>query len=140
MTEREFTNAGFRQYLGEHRLMGAQCKGCGALYLPPRSLCPRCFGQELNWHELSGKAKLQAFTIVHIAPSAMIAAGYGRDNPYCSGIVKLNEGPSVSAQILGVDATQPETIAIGTPLKKVFIDRGEDEERETILAFEIDNG
>ena len=37
----------------------------------------------------------------------MIEAGYGRDNPYCSGIVKLKDGVSISAQILGVDVDHP---------------------------------
>jgi uncharacterized OB-fold protein len=70
----------------------------------------------------------------------MIEAGYGRDNPYCSGIVKLNEGPSISAQILGVDVSQPEQIAIGAPLSPVFVKRGEGDESKYFLAFEVPNG
>lgn len=78
---------------------------------------------------------LAAFTTIHIAPTAMIAAGYGRDNPYCSGIVNLENGLSISAQILGVDVSQPQTIKIGTPLTVEFIERGEAEEKKTFLAF-----
>jgi uncharacterized OB-fold protein len=91
----------------------------------------------MSWEEMSGRGKLVAFTVVHIAPSSMIEAGYGRDNPYCSGIVQTEEGPSVSAQIVGVDTTQPEQIIIGTPLSATFIQRGEGEETRTHLAFEI---
>ena len=57
---------------------------------------------------MSGEGKLLAFTTVHIAPTAMIEAGYDRKNPYCTGIVQLDEGPAISAQILGVDPTKPE--------------------------------
>ena len=90
----------------------------------------------MAWVELSGRGKLAAFTTVHIAPTAMIEAGYGRDNPYCAGIVQLDEGPAISAQILDVDASQPAKIAIGTPLEVAFVERGEGEDRHTYLAFE----
>jgi uncharacterized OB-fold protein len=52
--------------------------------------------------------------------------------------VQLEEGPSISAQILGVDATRPEEIAIGTPLQVAFVQRAEgpDGKERTYLAFE----
>jgi uncharacterized OB-fold protein len=91
------------------------------------------------WTELSGKGWLAAFTTVHIAPTAMIEAGYGRDNPYCTGVVELEEGVCISAQILGVDASQPEKIGIGTPLEKVFLsqEQAPNGEMRTHLAFRV---
>jgi hypothetical protein len=136
MAGETFTQADFGARLTEHRLMAARCRGCGALYLPPRPLCPACFGTDMAWETLSGQGKLAAFTAVYIAPTAMIEAGYGRDNPYVAGIVQLAEGPSISAQILGVDARQPEQIAIGAPLQAVYIERGEGDTQRTLLAFE----
>jgi uncharacterized OB-fold protein len=135
-----FTSAAFFRFLGEHKLMGSHCKSCGALYLPPRSLCTACYSaeEEMEWVEMSGRGKLLAFTTVHIAPTAMIEAGYDRRNPYCVGIVQLDNGPAISAQILGVDPTRPGEITIGTPLKVAFVERGEGEERRTYLAFEKD--
>jgi uncharacterized OB-fold protein len=65
----------------------------------------------------------------------MIEAGYDRKNPYMSGIVKLAEGPFISAQILGLDAVAPDVTDIGTPLTVQFIERGEDEKKRTFLAF-----
>ena len=44
----------------------------------------------------------------------MIAEGYGRDNPYCSGVVELDEEPRLAGRIEGVDTTHPENIRIGT--------------------------
>jgi uncharacterized OB-fold protein len=81
------------------------------------------------------KGRLAAFTTIHIAPTAMIEAGYGRDNPYCSGIVELANGLSISAQILGVDVNQPGEIVIGTPVEAEFTERGEGDEAKTFLAF-----
>jgi uncharacterized OB-fold protein len=90
----------------------------------------------MAWVEMAGRGKLLAFTTVHIAPTAMIESGYDRENPYCAGIVQLEQGPAISAQILGVDATQPEQIKVGTPLRAVFVQRGEGEAQRTYLAFE----
>ena len=46
----------------------------------------------------------------------MSKRGYGRDNPYCTGIVTLEEGPRVSARILGVDGNNPQSIKTGMAL------------------------
>ena len=136
MGDREFTGTSFYQFLDEEKLMGARCGSCGALHLPPRALCPDCYGDEMTWQALSGRGKLLAFTTVHIAPTAMIEAGYGRDKPYCAGIVQLEEGPAISAQIVGVDVGRPSEIEVGTPLQATFVRRGEGDEARTYLAFE----
>jgi len=140
MPEREFNHESFQTYLGEHKLMGSRCSTCNTLYVPPRPLCPNCFGETMTWEEMGGHGQLRAFTVVHIATSAMIEAGYGRDNPYFSGIVKLEEGPSISAQIMGADAAHPEQLAIGAPLNVFFIERGEGEEARSFLAFDLASG
>lgn len=138
MSDRDFSSTSFYRFLDEQRLMGSRCQACGALHLPPRSLCPACYGEEMEWEQVNGKGKLVAFTSIHIAPTAMIEAGYGRDNPYCTGIVQLDGGPAISAQILGVDPAQPEEIDIGMPLRVTYVERGEGEGRRTYLAFERD--
>jgi hypothetical protein len=135
MLESAFNDNTFQQYLDGHKLMGSRCQNCGALHLPPRPLCPECYSQDLTWQELNGTGKLEAFTSVYVAPSAMIAAGYGRNNPYCVGVILLDEGPSISAQLVGVDPTQPEQINIGQSLEASFEDRGEGEDRKTFLVF-----
>ena len=78
----------------------------------------------MEWVALKGKGKLVAFTTIGVGTSMMLAMGHDRDNPYCSGIVELEEGPRISAQILGVDAHDPESIRIGTPLEVDFVERG----------------
>ena len=137
MTEQVFTRAAFEEKLAEHKLMASQCADCGAQYLPPKPMCTECYSGNMAWVDAGAKGTLEAFTIVYIASTAMIEAGYGRENPHCSGIVKLENGLSISAQILGVDVANPETIKIGTPVKAAFIDRGEGEGAKTFLAFEV---
>ena len=120
MTTKPFTQHAFQAYLVENKLMGSRCRACQALHVPPRPICPECVGQELEWEELSGDGTLKAFTVVHIGPSAMIEAGYDRSNPYVAAIVELAEGPSMSSQLLGVNAHQPQEIKIGMPLRVAF--------------------
>jgi uncharacterized OB-fold protein len=133
--ERPFTSASFERFLNEKKLMGSHCTTCNQDFLPPRAICPNCHGDRLTWVELSGKAKLAAFTSIYIAPTAMIEAGYGRDKPYLAGVVELEEGVKISAQILGLDASKPEEVKIGTRLRAEFVERREGEKKKTFLAF-----
>ncbi len=134
-TPRPFTAASFDQYLAEGKLMASRCVDCGTLNLPPRAICPRCHSESLEWTESSGKGRLAGFTVVSIAPTFMIEQGYGRDKPYVSGVVELDEGVKISARITGVDATRPEEIKIDTPMMVDFVTVGEDSEARTYLAF-----
>jgi uncharacterized OB-fold protein len=137
MSEQKFTRANFQQYLDEHKLMGARCQNCRSLFLPPRQLCPACYSEDLAWEPLSGKGRLAAFTAIHIGPKSMIQAGYDRKNPYFAGIVRLEEGPAISAQIFGLDTKAPEKNMIGKSLQVDFYKRDVGETGETILAFKV---
>ena len=88
----------------------------------------------MAWLEMSGKGKLAAFTSIAIAPTFMVQQGYGRDNPYVSGIVELEEGVKISARILGVAPGDPASIQIGIPLTLDFIEVGEENSQ---LAFRV---
>jgi len=131
-----FTAATFNQFLAEKRLMGVYCPQCEATYLPPRAICPQCFGGELAWVEVSGKGKLAAFTSIYIAPTFMVGQGFDRDNPYLTGIVELDDGPKISARLVGFDPTQPEQVRIGTPVSIAFLEHGEGDQKQTYLAFQ----
>jgi uncharacterized OB-fold protein len=135
MPENDFSQTAFRSFLSEKKLMASICKTCGAKYLPPKPLCTNCYGEVMAWSEVEGVGELKAFTTIHIAPTAMLDAGYGREHPYCTGIVKLSDDLSISAQITGVDPSQPESIKIGTPMEVEFLERGDGDTKETFLAF-----
>jgi len=104
--------------------MATKCKECGELWLPPRPICAHCHSDQLEWTELSGNGKLATYTVIGYGTMPMLNEGYNsKDNPYCSGIVEVEEGPRISAQILGVDVLNPESIKIGTKVKVEFVDR-----------------
>jgi uncharacterized OB-fold protein len=137
MAEEPFTESSFREYLSQHKLMGSRCLDCDALFVPPRPMCPKCHSERMAWSATSGQGKLAAFTSVYIGPTAMVEAGYDRTKPYATAVVELEEGPMISAQLLGVEADHPEEITIGTPLTVTYIERGVGEEKRTFLAFQV---
>lgn len=133
MSELNYTSAEYFETLKEKKIVGSKCKKCGAVHLPPRAICATCLSDDMEAVVFSGVGELAAYSVIYVPPTAMIEAGYGRDNPNVAGIVKLAEGPMISAQILGLEDVKPEEIKIGTPLKATFITRGE----QTFLAFEV---
>ncbi len=136
MEERPFSDTSYEQFLNEEKLMGSRCRKFGALLLPPRSICPKCHGAEMEWVELKGKGKLAAFTCIAVGPPFMIEEGYDRAHPYCCGVAELDEGVKIVARIEGVDTTKPETIKIGTPLSVLYLHRGDADNMRTYLAFQ----
>ena len=125
----------YQQLLNQEKLMGSRCLACQSLSIPPRSICVECYGSRMEWAEFKGLGKLAAFTVIHLVPPRMAALGYGRDRPYCSGVVELEEGGRVDAFIEGLDLDRPEDIPLGLPLKVKYLRRSAGE-AETVLAFE----
>jgi uncharacterized OB-fold protein len=82
------------------------------------------------------EGKLAAFTSIYVGPSAMVAAGHDRNNPYVTGIVELPGGAKISARILGVDAKNPSIEWIGRPVAAKFVEQGEGDAKGVALAFE----
>lgn len=123
MNERPFNHAGFRQYLQDGRLMGARCTNCGQVYLPPRPMCPRCYQTGMEWHALTGRGVLEGVTYIHVGLPEMAAQGFTRERPYCSGVVRLDEGPAISGQIVGELTDHPGEVRVGMPVRAVFLNR-----------------
>jgi uncharacterized OB-fold protein len=137
MSDMEFTNTTYMKAIGDHKLVGSRCKFCGQQYFPARPMCPECHGRDMEAVELSGRGTLAAYSVINIATTAMIQAGYDRKNPYCTGVVHLEEGPRICAQIIGVDVAHPAEIKIGTPVTATFLERGEGEAKKTFLGFQV---
>lgn len=133
MSEPAFNRKGFQQYLNDGRLMGSKCEACGEVYLPPRAMCTRCYLAKMVWHEFSGRGVLQGFTRIHVGLPDMLALGYDRERPYTSGVVRLEEGPAISAQIVGDLTDHPADARVGMPARAVFLRRGDG----VALAFKV---
>lgn len=135
MEARSFSDISYEQFLNEDKLMGSRCNKCGALFVPPRPICVKCYTSDMEWVEMKGKGRLAAFTSIAVGPPFMVKEGYSRERPYVSGVVELEEGARVVARIEGVDGSKPEGIKVGTPLKVEFLHRKDGEDVTTFLAF-----
>jgi uncharacterized OB-fold protein len=135
MYDRPFNDNSYEQFLKEDKIMGAKCKKCGALSLPPRPICTSCYGSDMEWIQFRGMGKLAAFTSIVVAPPNMVKEGFGKNNPYVVGVVELEEGAQIVARITGVDAKKPAEIKVGTPLKAEFIHSGQGPDQKNYLAF-----
>jgi uncharacterized OB-fold protein len=90
----------------------------------------------MEWVEESGDGRLAAFTIISIAPPSMEARGFGRNNPYVSGVVELDGGRRVDARIIGVDTGKPGSIQVGMKVTVKFLHEKEGDKTRTSLAFQ----
>ncbi|MHA2007388.1 MAG: Zn-ribbon domain-containing OB-fold protein [Promethearchaeota archaeon] len=134
--EKEITVQNYLEYVNSKKLMGSKCKKCSATYVPPRKLCIKCNSTDLDWVEMSGKGKLAAFSCIGVGTTFMVSKGYSMKKPYCFSVIKLDEGPMVSGQLIGVDESNPDTISIGTPVKLTFIETELTGETRVDLGFE----
>ena len=57
MADRPISDYQFEQFLQEEKLMGARCVGCGVLFVPPRAICTKCHGSEMEWVETKGEGQ-----------------------------------------------------------------------------------
>ena len=115
--------------------MGSKCLNCRAIYIPPRPICPKCRGRKAELVELKGKGKIAAYTVVTVGLPMMVEEGHDRDNPYCSGIIELDEGAKITARITGADIMNPDQIKTGTPVTVEYQEREHGGEKRTFLAF-----
>ena len=92
-------------------LIGEVCPHCDAKLFPPRDVCPECGQEAKTLYNFSGRGEVYSYTTVFDAP-----AGYEEVAPYTVALVKLDEGPLVTAQLTDMDENKVE---IGTPVEMV---------------------
>ncbi len=101
-----------------HRFLLFRCKTCGAWYWP-KAFCRNHenepFFGNLEWAEASGKAKIFAFNVHHMA----FHPSFEPDLPYVYALVELDEGPLFGTNIVGID---PKDIRVGMPVEVTYED------------------
>ena len=109
-----------------YALIGEQCPHCNAKIFPPRDVCPECGLEAKTAFQFSGKGEVFSYTTMNDAPS-----GFQDNTPYSIALVKLNEGPIVTAQLPDLG---DEKIRIGMPVEMVTRKlRNDGDERGVIL-------
>ncbi|MEX1254586.1 MAG: Zn-ribbon domain-containing OB-fold protein [Dehalococcoidia bacterium] len=83
----------FWQACREGRLLIMHCRACDRPYFYPRRYCPRCWSDQTEWLETSGRGTVHTYSVVHQNPAPPF-----RDwAPYAVLLVDLEEGVRVMA-------------------------------------------
>jgi uncharacterized OB-fold protein len=94
-----------------YQLRGEVCECCGEHLFPPRDVCPACHQPANESFAFSGEGTVYSYSTVYEPPR-----GYERFAPYTVALVRLKEGPLVTAQLTDVD---PDDVRIGLPVEMV---------------------
>jgi len=94
-----------------YSLVGEVCPHCDAKIFPPRDICNNCGGEARTLYNFTGRGEVYSHTTIFDAP-----AGYEEYVPYTVALVKLEEGPIITAQLTDLGNGK---VDIGTPVEMV---------------------
>jgi len=110
-----------------YSLVGEVCPHCHAKLFPPRDVCPECGGEAKTLYKFSGRGEVYSYTTVYVPP-----AGYEENAPYTVALVKLEEGPLVTAQLTDLDE---QSLKIGTPVEMVTRKLRQDGDERGMIVY-----
>ena len=88
----------WREIPQRYRLEANKCETCDTKFFPPRLLCPQCKKRDLVPAQLAEKGKIITYTIIRVPPHQ-----FADQAPYAVGIVELDDGVMLTAQIVDCD-------------------------------------
>ena len=94
-----------------YNLVGEECDNCGTKLFPPRDVCLECEAPAKELYTFTGVGQVYSYTTIYDAP-----AGFEAFTPYSVALVKLDEGPLVTAQLTDID---PDQVEIGQEVEMV---------------------
>jgi uncharacterized OB-fold protein len=104
-----------------------ECTSCGALFFDRRNACSSCGSIDFCNRALANDGELRAFTIVH-------RASPGVSVPYVSGIIDVDGGGVVKANVVGIDP-EPANLTLGMKVTLTTFPVGTDAEGTEAIAF-----
>jgi len=110
-----------------YALVGEECPHCKTKIFPPRDVCPECGGEAKEPYTFTGRGEVYSFTVMYDVP-----AGYEDQAPYTVALVKLDEGPVVTAQLTDLDE---KPVEIGMPVEMVTRKIREDGDEHGMIVY-----
>ncbi len=110
---KESVSLTWRRIPERYRMEGTMCQTCGEKFFPKRSVCPNCRrkGKIVDF-KFKGTGEVYSYTYIHAA-----AEGFEKQVPYYYAIIKLDEGPMISGQVIDVG---PDEMKIGVKVEAVM--------------------
>jgi len=104
----------FWQAAREGRFLIMHCRPCDRPYFYPRRYCPRCWSDQTEWREASGRGTLYTYSVVHQNPAPPF-----RDwCPYAVVVVDLEEGVRVMGN--WDRSADLKRLVVGLPVQVTF--------------------
>jgi uncharacterized OB-fold protein len=119
-------NRPFWEACKQHRLVMQRDRQTGRFFYPPAPVSPFGASSEWDWTELSGFGSVHSWVVFH----QKYYAGFAEELPYAVVLVKLDEGPQLMSNLVGVPN---EAMRIGQRVRVTFRDV---DERISIPVFE----
>lgn len=76
----------------KYRLVGSRCAKCGLMFFPKKESCNKC-GAATSDFGFSGEGVVESYTTIRTAPAGFVS-------PYNVAIVRLKEGPKITANVV----------------------------------------
>ncbi len=91
----DFETRPFWDACKQGRFLLRHCNGCGADHFYPRPFCPKCWSEDVEWKDASGRATLYTYSVVRVND----LPPFPQRVPYVAAVVELVEGPRVMTNI-----------------------------------------
>ncbi len=102
----------WREKVYRYRLIATYCESCNKKFYPPKYVCLYCGKKNLKEVKLPEKGTLIHFTWVY-----QTSKEFSKLAPYPVGLIRLEDGTLVIAQLTDVDHTE---LKEGIPVEAVF--------------------
>ncbi len=110
-----------------YNLAGSVCPKCGEKSFPPRDICSKCGCEGADRYVFSGQGSIFSYTTIYEAPT-----GFDETAPYYVALIKLEEGPVITAQLTDLGETKPE---MGMPVEMVIRRLRADGDERSMLIY-----
>ena len=101
----------------QRKLMMMRCPTCGRYRWPPRGFCNRCRTPAGEWVQVSGRGRLETWTVQH----HLLNQAFAPDMPYAVVLVSLEEDPG--CRLIGnLRGAKASDLRMGMPMEAVFED------------------
>ncbi len=110
-------NAFWFEAAQRHHLEIQRCMSCSKLRHPPRPRCDKCGSYDWDTQQASGKGTVYSYVVVHYPQVPAF------DYPLAIGLIELEEGTRLVADIVGIDAAD---VKVGMPVEVEWIEHDED--------------
>ena len=117
--------ARYRAALDDGRLVIQRCGDCAKHVFFPRSICPHCHGERLEWIEPTGLGTVYSTTTVRRKPEA--------GGAYDVSLIELDEGVRMLSRVEGVPPTEVE---IGMRVRARVVD----DDGAGLVVFDVEGG